>query len=132
VVDVYLYPVPAFANPADVQLLFPSVLLNVRRRGRVALLEDDRKVIVAQSLYDALAERYGEEEGDTIYWKMRAEQKGPFAPEAKYAHDGLRARARPRRSPVVPYSPELHDFAEKAATAWFPDRDKRDKRDRPD
>jgi hypothetical protein len=51
---------------------------------------------------------------------MRVEQKGPFAPEAKYAHDGLRARGRPRRSPVVPYSPELREFAAKVATGWYP------------
>lgn len=41
---------------------------------------------VVQSLMDNLQRRYGEKEGERIYYAMEAEGKGPFAEGGKYRH----------------------------------------------
>jgi hypothetical protein len=41
-------------------------------------------VVVATSLFEDLVARYGQHEGERIYFEMQAEYKGPFAPGAKY------------------------------------------------
>jgi hypothetical protein len=41
-------------------------------------------VVVATSLFLDLVARYGQREGERIYYEMQAEYKGPFQPGAKY------------------------------------------------
>jgi hypothetical protein len=48
-----------------------------------------------QTLMDQLVKRYGEQEGEAIYWGMAGEGKGPFGPNGKYhaEHEAIAAKA---------------------------------------
>jgi hypothetical protein len=72
---------------AATEFVLSHLLPSGRHGGYYRFLEKEEREenIVARSLHAALLERYGEAEGRKIYGKMQAEQKGPFAPGAKYA-----------------------------------------------
>ena len=88
-VDIFLYA-PTYPL-VDIRLRNTTesgYLPNGRPRAFFRLFVDDKpKEIVAMSLHESLVERYGEDNGEHVYRRMELEQKGPFAPGAKYAAD---------------------------------------------
>ena len=48
-----------------------------------------------ETLMRQLKARYGDEKGETIYWGMAGEGKGPFGPRGKYRaeHEAIAKRA---------------------------------------
>jgi hypothetical protein len=82
VVDIYLCPVPAESNPADILLRDTTEGCSSRRF--VQFVAAKGAPVVAQALYDDLVDRYGKERGRTVYFAMEREAKGPFGPGMKY------------------------------------------------
>ena len=51
-----------------------------------------------ETLMAELVKRYGKEKGETIYWGMAGEGKGPFGPKGKYRaeHEAIAEKGKTR------------------------------------